>query len=97
MGGWGVKLAKPHVMLGRVRNPCFKCLVVLVFIGPDARDILTSLPALRGSGNIARTVEGTHPADDKTEALMTDNVARPKDTRALVALPNSELCGVYKA
>lgn len=41
--------------------------------GPDTRDILTSLPALRGSGNIARTVEGIHPADDKTEALMTEN------------------------
>uniref|UniRef100_A0ABK0LNB5 Similar to human chromosome 1 open reading frame 35 n=1 Tax=Rattus norvegicus TaxID=10116 RepID=A0ABK0LNB5_RAT len=63
--------------------------------GPDARDILTSLPAIRGSGNIARTVEGTHPTDDKTEVLMTENVATPKDTRGLAALPNSELCGVY--
>lgn len=75
----------------------FKCLVVLVFVGPDTRDTLTSLPAIRGSGNIARTVEGTHLADDKTEALMTENVARPKDTKALVALPNSKFCGVYKA
>lgn len=61
----------------------FKCLAVLVFVGPDARDILTSHPAIRGSVNIARTVEGMHPADDKTEALMIENVARPKDTRAL--------------
>lgn len=75
-------------MLGRVRASSFKSLVVLVFIGPDARDILTPLPAIRGSGNIARTVEGTHPTDDKTEALMTENVDKPKDTRALVALPN---------
>ncbi|XP_052613383.1 multiple myeloma tumor-associated protein 2 isoform X2 [Peromyscus californicus insignis] len=52
-------------------------------LGPDTRDmILTSPPALRGSGDIARTVEGAHPANDKTEALMTENVARPKDTRS---------------
>lgn len=80
-------------MLGRVMDPSS----VPVFLGPDARDILTSLPAIRGSGNIARTVEGTHPTDDKTEVLMTENVATPKDTRGLAALPNSELCGVYKA
>lgn len=64
----------------------FKCLVVLVFLGPDARDTLTSPLVVRGSGDIARTVEGAHPADDKTEALLTENVSRPKDTRALVAL-----------
>lgn len=78
-------------MLSRVMDPSS----VPVFLGPDARDILTSLPAIRGSGNIARTVEGTHPTDDKTEVLMTENVATPKDTRGLAALPNSELCGVY--
>lgn len=77
----GAELARPVGMLGRVRP--FKCLVILVFLGPDTRDmILTSPPAVRGSGDIARTMEGVHPADDKTEALMTENVAKPKDTRA---------------
>lgn len=69
------------------RERPFKYLVILVFLGPDTRDmILTSPPAVRGSGDIARTMEGVHPEDDKTEALMTENVAKPKDTRALVAL-----------
>nr|XP_048296005.1 multiple myeloma tumor-associated protein 2 isoform X1 [Myodes glareolus] len=45
-----------------------------LLLGPYTRDmILTSPPALRGSGDIARTVEGAHLADDKTEALMTEN------------------------
>lgn len=66
------ELTRPVGILGSERR--FKCLVVLVFLGPDTRDmILTSPPPLRGSGDIARTVEGAHLADDKTEALMTEN------------------------
>lgn len=62
------------------------CLAVLVSSDLGARGMtLTPLPlAVRGgSGDLAGTVEGAHPTEDRTEALMPETAAGSMEARGL--------------